>query len=313
MPTSCSSSSASEAPSMLVQKTVMACGRALATSRTIAAMVSGSISEKSKLTLIPRCLSATSSKPSAAKLRRIAATMSSVYGETMPKRRTPVARKISSSASTEEQARTCVRASMARQSSRSRSKPSHPAEVPVQQIEWQCASARSSAAASIGSSWNWPSACWPRLISVTRKRPKCGVTSGNPASMRAVTGSSVVLDEGVSIPRNRRSLFPISVSELPRQPGHDGGELHAQHQHRELHGDERPDIGEQRIERYLARARHHEKQHADRRRQHADHQVEDEHEAEMERVEAVELGDRREQRHQHDVGGVRLEEHADQH
>ena len=69
------------------------------------------------------------------------------------------------------------------------------------------AAASNSAAASIGSSSNWPSAPSDNAISVTRNRPKCADTSGNPASIAAVTGSSVVFDEGVSMPRNLRSVF----------------------------------------------------------------------------------------------------------
>jgi hypothetical protein len=41
---------------------------------------------------------------------------------------------------------------------------------------------------------------------VTGKREKCALTSGRPAIMAAVTGSSTVFDEGVSMPNRMRSF-----------------------------------------------------------------------------------------------------------
>ena len=60
-------------------------------------------------------------------------------------------------------------------------------------------------------------------ISVTLKREKCAVTSGSPEIIAVVTGSRMVLEDGVSIPRNTRELIgPISCSaafrrHLPKQ------------------------------------------------------------------------------------------------
>ncbi|MCY1546800.1 hypothetical protein D9M68_828160 [compost metagenome] len=50
---------------------------------------------------------------------------------------------------------------------------------------------------------------------------------------------------------------------------------------------------------------------ADRRREHADDEVEHEDEAEVQRVNAVLKRDWVQERHEHDVGRVRLQEHAD--
>ena len=201
---------------MLVQNTMIAWGFSLATSRMRRSMVSGPTSEKAKLTFRRSCVSATHSKPSRLKLATILSWMSSVYGETMPKRRTPDRRKISSIASTDEQAGIPGRCVIFSHSCRSVWKPSQPAEVPFQQIEWQRASASSSAADSIGSSVNWPSAWSESEISVTRKRPKWPVTPGTASSMRETTGSSVVFEDGVSMPRNRRllRLTPAMVARI---------------------------------------------------------------------------------------------------
>ena len=63
------------------------------------------------------------------------------------------------------------------------------------------ASASSSAAARILLSSNWPSACADSEISVTLKREKCALQPGTAAASALVSGSSAVLDEGVSTPR----------------------------------------------------------------------------------------------------------------
>ena len=118
----------------------------------------------------------------------------------MAKRLRPVVSRISFSASMEVQAGMPVSALMVSHSRSSASKPSQPAEVPFQPITSSLASASSRAASRKGASSNWPSACGFSEISVTRKRPKWAVTSGSPASMALVTGSSTVFDEGVSIP-----------------------------------------------------------------------------------------------------------------
>lgn len=53
---------------------------------------------------------------------------------------------------------------------------------------------------------NWPSACERSEISVTRKRAKCAETSGRPASIAEVNGSSALFDDGVSIPSSTRFM-----------------------------------------------------------------------------------------------------------
>src|SRR3954451_1927905 len=93
------------------------------------------------------------------------------------------------------------------QSRTSRSKPSHPDEVPFQAITLTLACASSSAAARISVSSNCASAGPDSAISVTLKREKCAVTSGRPARIAVVTGSRIVLEDGVSIPRNTRSVM----------------------------------------------------------------------------------------------------------
>src|SRR3954451_1233874 len=97
------------------------------------------------------------------------------------------------------------------QSRTSRSKPSHPDEVPFQAITLTLACASSSAAARISVSSNCASAGPDSAISVTLKREKCAVTSGSPAIIAVVTGSRVVLEDGVSIPRKTRSVIDNSV------------------------------------------------------------------------------------------------------
>src|SRR4051812_28825390 len=87
------------------------------------------------------------------------------------------------------------------QSRTSASKPSQPDEVPFQPMASTLAWASSSAARSNSSVLNWASACSESATSVTLKRVKCAETSGRPASMAAVIGSSEVLDDGVSMPR----------------------------------------------------------------------------------------------------------------
>ena len=97
-----------------------------------------------------------------------------------------------------------VRSVIAAQRSRSLSSPSQLAEVPFQQMTWTLASASSEAASSIGSYSNWPSAASLSEISVTRKRPKWTDTSGRPATMALETGSKIVFEDGVSMPRRVR-------------------------------------------------------------------------------------------------------------
>src|SRR3954463_8969360 len=92
------------------------------------------------------------------------------------------------------------------QSRTSRSKPSQPDDVPFQPITLTFACASSSAAARISVSSNCASAGPDSAISVTLKREKCAVTSGRPASIAVVTGSRIVLEDGVSIPRNTRDI-----------------------------------------------------------------------------------------------------------
>ena len=94
-----------------------------------------------------------------------------------------------------------VRSVMRAHSRRSASKPSQPEEVPLQPITSTLASASSSAAARILLSSNWPSACADSAISVTLKREKWALQPGTPAASALVSGSSAVLDEGVSTPR----------------------------------------------------------------------------------------------------------------
>ena len=95
--------------------------------------------------------------------------------------------------------------SMAVHSARSDSNPSQPAAVPFQPITWQRACESNSAAARISRLSNCARASADSAISVTRKRPKCALTSLRSASMAAVTGSRMVFDEGVSIPSSLRS------------------------------------------------------------------------------------------------------------
>jgi hypothetical protein len=89
----------------------------------------------------------------------------------------------------------------------SRSKPSQPDEVPFQAMTFTLACASSSAARRISESSNCASAGPDSAISVTLKREKCAVTSGSPEIIAVVTGSRMVLEEGVSIPRNTRSVI----------------------------------------------------------------------------------------------------------
>src|SRR6185312_7077061 len=83
----------------------------------------------------------------------------------------------------------------------SASKPSQLDEVPFQAITSSLAWDSNSAATRIAVSSNCASAPCVSAISVMRKRPKCAVTSGRPASIAAVIGSRAVFDDGVSIPR----------------------------------------------------------------------------------------------------------------
>ena len=97
----------------------------------------------------------------------------------------------------------------------SRSKPSQPDEVPFHAITLTLAWASSSAALRISESSNCASAGPDSAISVTLKREKCAVTSGRPASIAVVTGSRMVFDEGVSIPRNTRAgLSAIAIAPI---------------------------------------------------------------------------------------------------
>src|SRR3954468_18879208 len=89
----------------------------------------------------------------------------------------------------------------------SRSKPSQPDDVPFHAMALPLACASNSAARKISVSSNCASAGPDSAISVTLKREKCAVTSGRPASIAAVTGSRIVLEDGVSIPRNTRSVM----------------------------------------------------------------------------------------------------------
>src|SRR5438477_5229141 len=91
----------------------------------------------------------------------------------------------------------------------SRSKPSQPDDVPFYAITLTLAFASNSAARSISESSNCASAVPESAISVTLKREKCAVTSGRPLSIAVVTGSRMVLEEGVSIPRNTRGITAL--------------------------------------------------------------------------------------------------------
>ncbi len=73
------------------------------------------------------------------------------------------------------------------------------------------ASASSSAAARILLSSNWPSACADSEISVTLKREKCALQPGTAAASALVSGSSAVLDEGVSTPRRTEEVMAFPV------------------------------------------------------------------------------------------------------
>jgi len=75
--------------------------------------------------------------------------------------------------------------------------------VPFQQMAWTLASASRSAAATTGDRSNCDREPSPRSIATTRKRAKCAEAPGSAASMAAVSGSSTVLEEGVSMPRRR--------------------------------------------------------------------------------------------------------------
>src|SRR5436305_1139458 len=97
------------------------------------------------------------------------------------------------------------------QSRTSRSKPSQPDDVPFQAITLTSASASSSAAAKISASSNCASAGPDSAISVTLKREKCAVIPGSPALIAVVTGSRIVLEDGVSIPRKTRAVIDNSV------------------------------------------------------------------------------------------------------
>ena len=101
----------------------------------------------------------------------------------------------------DEHALTPVRASISAISARSVSNPSQPEDVPFQQMDCTCASAKSSAAASMGSLVNWLRASSSIDIFSTRNRAKCAEASGKSASIAAVRGSSTVLDDGVSMPK----------------------------------------------------------------------------------------------------------------
>lgn len=89
----------------------------------------------------------------------------------------------------------------------SASNPNQPEDVPFQAITSMRAWASSAAAARIGPSSNCASAVPDSAISVTGKRPKCADTSGNPASIAAVTGSSTVLEDGVNMPSRTRRVM----------------------------------------------------------------------------------------------------------
>ena len=75
----------------------------------------------------------------------------------------------------------------------------------------------------MGAGSNWLSA-WPSSeISVTRKRLKWADTSGNPASMAVVTGSSTVFEDGVNMPIRVRWPMTIlsSLDRAHRDPAHE--------------------------------------------------------------------------------------------
>src|SRR5450830_53183 len=147
----------------------------------------------------------------------MAACTSSRYGVTRPKRLTPVRSKISFNASTEVQAGMPVASVMRRHRRSSASKPSQPEEVPFQPMLCTLACDSNSAARRISLSSNCASAWFDKAISVTRKRPKWALASGMSAIMAVVTGSSVVLEDGVSMPSKVRCVMAISLVDLSSQ------------------------------------------------------------------------------------------------
>ena len=119
-------------------------------------------------------------------------------------RAAPVFRNSSFNASMAVEAAIPVACVMRSHSATSRSKPSQPDDVPFQAITSTLACASSSAARRISESSNCASALSESAISVTLKREKCALTSGRPEIIAVVTGSRMVLEEGVSIPSRTR-------------------------------------------------------------------------------------------------------------
>jgi hypothetical protein len=121
------------------------------------------------------------------------------------------------SASTDVQPFAPVSRSMARTSRSSASNPSHDDDVPLQPMTWHRAWDSSVAACITPGVSNWASAPSLSAIRVTANRPKCALTPAKPRSMSQVTGSSTVLDEGVSMPSRTRSIGKHSLSYVPVQ------------------------------------------------------------------------------------------------
>ena len=85
--------------------------------------------------------------------------------------------------------------------------PSHPADVPFQVSTSTFACARSAAAARIGPSSNCASASLGQRDLSYLEAGEMHETDGRPATIAVVTGSRVVLDDGVSMPRRMRSVI----------------------------------------------------------------------------------------------------------
>src|SRR3954454_16335196 len=128
----------------------------------------------------------------------------------------PVIARISFNASIAVEAGMPVAPLMRSQRRTSRSKPSQPDDVPFHAMALTLACASNSAARKISVSSNCASAGPDSAISVTLKREKCAVTSGRPASIAVVTGSRIVLEDGVSIPRNTRGVIGLLLLDHAR-------------------------------------------------------------------------------------------------
>ena len=92
------------------------------------------------------------------------------------------------------------------------------AAVPLQPITSTRASASNLAASRILLSSNCPRAWSWSEISVTVKREKCAETPGSSLTIALVSGSSNVLEEGVSMPRRMRCFMMNGLLEsgVPR-------------------------------------------------------------------------------------------------